>query len=116
MYKPRIVVKRKQSSTNNNSHVRVEENVAETVLEVTEEKEKVETELEQEMEPTKKETKNKTKKKNKDMVTEGQIATAEVIANDLDNKKVIKKEKGLIERTESSKIILTEDNRQLLND
>ena len=30
--------------------------------------------------------------------------------------KVLKKEKGLIERTESSKIILTEDNRQVLND
>ena len=30
--------------------------------------------------------------------------------------KVVKKEKGLIERTESSKIILTEDNRQILND
>lgn len=30
--------------------------------------------------------------------------------------KVVKKDKGLIERTESSKIILTEDNRQLLND
>lgn len=30
--------------------------------------------------------------------------------------KVVKSDKGLIERTESSKIILTEDNRQLLND
>ena len=32
------------------------------------------------------------------------------------NVKVVKKDKGLIERTESSKIILTEDNRQVLND
>ena len=30
--------------------------------------------------------------------------------------KVVKKDKGLIERTESSKIVLTEDNRQVLND
>ena len=30
--------------------------------------------------------------------------------------KVVKSDKGLIERTESSKIILTEDNRQLLID
>ena len=30
--------------------------------------------------------------------------------------KVVKKDRGLIERTESSKIILTEDNRQVLND
>jgi hypothetical protein len=30
--------------------------------------------------------------------------------------KVVKTDKGLIERTESSKIVLTEDNRQLLVD
>lgn len=30
--------------------------------------------------------------------------------------KRVKKDKGLIERTESSKVVLTEDNRQLLND
>ena len=30
--------------------------------------------------------------------------------------KVVKSDKGLIERTESSKIVLTEDNRQLLVD
>ena len=30
--------------------------------------------------------------------------------------KKIKKDKGLIERTESSKIMITEDNKQLLND
>ena len=30
--------------------------------------------------------------------------------------KRIKKEKGLIERTESSKMVLTEDNKQLLMD
>ena len=31
-------------------------------------------------------------------------------------KKVIKGDRGLIERTKSSKVILTEDNRQILND
>lgn len=31
-------------------------------------------------------------------------------------KKVLKSDKGLIERTKSSKVILTEDNRQILND
>ena len=30
--------------------------------------------------------------------------------------KKVKKDKGLIERTESSKVVLTEDNKQLLND
>lgn len=30
--------------------------------------------------------------------------------------KRVKKDKGLIERTESSKVVLTEDNKQLLND
>jgi hypothetical protein len=30
--------------------------------------------------------------------------------------KRVKKDKGLIERTESSKTILTEDNKELLND
>lgn len=31
-------------------------------------------------------------------------------------KKVIKGDRGLIERAKSSKVILTEDNRQILND
>ena len=31
-------------------------------------------------------------------------------------KKVIEGDRGLIERTKSSKVILTEDNRQILND
>lgn len=41
-----------------------------------------------------------------------------IINNLTDDKKVkiIKKDRGLIERAESSKTILTEDNRQLLND
>lgn len=37
-------------------------------------------------------------------------------ASDTDRVKFIKKDKSLIERAESSKIILTEDNRQILND
>ena len=64
----------------------------------------------------KKSTKNNERKNNKKMMTEEQIASAENVANVLSDTKVIKKDKGLIERTESSKIILTEDNRQLLND
>lgn len=40
-----------------------------------------------------------------------------ILSLDNDNKvKKIRKDKGLIERTESSKIILTEDNRELLKD
>ena len=42
---------------------------------------------------------------------------AEQIINDTPKEvKRIKKDKGLIERTESSKTILTEDNKQLLVD
>ena len=64
----------------------------------------------------KKSAKNNERKNYKKMMTEEQIASAENMANVLSDTKVIKKDKGLIERTESSKIILTEDNRQLLND
>jgi len=47
------------------------------------------------------------------------INKAEEIMNNMkaaNHVKVVKKDKGLIERTESSKIVLTEDNRQVLND
>lgn len=60
--------------------------------------------------------KNNKKKGKKNMITEEQIASAEDKAMNLTNKKVLKSDRGLIERTESSKIILAEDNRQLLND
>ena len=54
------------------------------------------------------------------MNTEEKImAVSEILSNgDSEKKPVkrIKKEKGLIERTETSKIILNEDNKQLLND
>lgn len=59
---------------------------------------------------------NNKKKKGKKMVTEKEIKQAEEIVKDSSNVKRIKSEKGLIEKTESSKIILTEDNRQVLND
>ena len=46
------------------------------------------------------------------------ISMAEAIINNAPAKEVkrLKKDKGLIERTESSKTILTEDNKQLLVD
>lgn len=61
--------------------------------------------------------KNKKEKNSVDMFTEQKIDAAELVAGKLEPEvKVVKKDKGLIERTESSKIILTEDNRQVLND
>ena len=61
--------------------------------------------------------KNKSKKNEEAM--DEKINKAEEIMNNMKaagNVKVVKKDKGLIERTESSKIVLTEDNRQVLND
>lgn len=61
--------------------------------------------------------KNNSKKLNEEM--DEKINRAEEIMNNMKaagNVKVVKKDKGLIERTESSKIVLTEDNRQVLND
>lgn len=61
--------------------------------------------------------KNNPKKKKEDM--NEKVNKAEEIMNNMltaNNVKVVKKDKGLIERTESSKIVLTEDNRQVLND
>jgi hypothetical protein len=55
-------------------------------------------------------------KKNVEKMTNEQISAAEAVANDLNAIKVVKKDRGLIERTESSKIVLTEDNRQVLTD
>ena len=61
--------------------------------------------------------KNKKSKKVNNMLTNEQIETAEAIMDAMAPEvKVVKKDRGLIERTESSKIILTEDNRQVLND
>ena len=52
------------------------------------------------------------------MTTEEKIALAQAALNDVPAAPVkrVKKDKGLIERTESSKTILTEDNKELLND
>ena len=59
---------------------------------------------------------NKKSKKQEAMMDIEQI---EKLANELtpeQTTKKIKKDKGLIERTESSKIMITEDNKQLLKD
>lgn len=54
-------------------------------------------------------------KKEKVMTTQEKInAASEILASQPVKK--IKKDKGLIERTESSKTILTEDNKELLTD
>lgn len=61
--------------------------------------------------------KNKPKKTSQKM--DEKVNKAEEIMNNMkaaNHVKVVKKDKGLIERTESSKIVLTEDNRQVLND
>lgn len=53
------------------------------------------------------------------MTTEEKIAMAQAALGGQNPEipvKRVKKDKGLIERTESSKTILTEDNKELLND
>jgi len=64
-------------------------------------------------------------KKNNDTIKEQVMTTSEKIAMAQEvlnsgaaasGTKRIKRDKGLIERTESSKTILTEDNKELLND
>lgn len=61
--------------------------------------------------------KNKKSKKNETMNTVDKIKQIEDALVSMEpSVKVVKSDKGLIERTESSKIILTEDNRQLLVD
>ena len=61
--------------------------------------------------------KNKKAKKNTTMDAIEQIKAAEATVAEMSPEvKIVKKDRGLIERTESSKIILTEDNRQVLND
>jgi hypothetical protein len=53
------------------------------------------------------------------MTTSEKIAMAQNVLNGADQAapvKRVKRDKGLIERTESSKTILTEDNKELLND
>ena len=50
------------------------------------------------------------------MTTDEKVAMAQNVLKLASNTKRIKKDKGLIERTESSKTILTEDNKELLVD
>jgi hypothetical protein len=53
------------------------------------------------------------------MTTSEKIAMAQNVLSGADQAapvKRVKRDKGLIERTESSKTILTEDNKELLND
>ena len=59
---------------------------------------------------------NKTENKKEKVMDK--ISMVEKLVNTIPAKEVkrIKKDKGLIERTESSKTILTEDNKQLLVD
>ena len=62
---------------------------------------------------------NKIEENKSVMTTEEKIALAQAaLTNERPAAPVkrVKKDKGLIERTESSKTILTEDNKELLND
>ena len=62
---------------------------------------------------------NKKKVNEQVMTTSEKIAMAQNVLSGTDRPasvKRVKKDKGLIERTESSKTILTEDNKELLND
>lgn len=65
-----------------------------------------------------KKKKNKIEKNKSTMDTSEKIAMAKEILgkNANENFKILKSDKGLIERTESSKTILTEDNKELLID
>ena len=121
----RFIVKRQQTKrlqkrfVSNDSHV-VENKV--NILETTQQIENVEdatTPIQSDANGTddlKKVSNNKIKKeKQQVMDTKEKIQIAAEILDSSDvNVKKIKKEKGLIERTESSKTIITEDNRELL--
>ena len=62
-------------------------------------------------------TKNNKKNRKEDMINKDQITAIEAAMEKMQPEvKVVKSDRGLIERTESSKIIITEDNRQVLND
>jgi len=61
---------------------------------------------------------NKIEENKSVMTTSEKIAMAQNVLSGSEPTTVkrVKKDKGLIERTESSKTILTEDNKELLND
>jgi hypothetical protein len=70
------------------------------------------------MKPQKK-VENNIRENKEVMTTSEKIAMAQSVLSDATVAapvKRVKKDKGLIERTESSKTILTEDNKELLND
>ena len=121
----RFIVKRQQTKrlqkrfVSNDSHV-VENNVnaLETVPQIENVKDII-TPIQSDTNDTddvKKVSNNKIKKeKQQVMDTKEKIQMAAEILDSSDvNVKKITKEKGLIERTESSKTIITEDNRELL--
>lgn len=73
----------------------------------------------QNMRPKMKDIVNNVNENKQVMTTSEKIAMAQSVLNDNIQEspvKRVKKDKGLIERTESSKTILTEDNKELLND
>lgn len=55
-------------------------------------------------------------KENEVMTTSEKIEMAQSVLGNTPNVKRVKKDKGLIERVESTKTVLTEDNRELLKD
>ena len=59
---------------------------------------------------------NNIKENKQVMTTSEKIAMAQEVLGGHAPVKRVKRDKGLIERTESSKTILTEDNKELLND
>lgn len=72
-------------------------------------------------ETSKKVKTKKNKEENVEKMDENKLKQAEELVNalsgvDPNQIKRIKNDRGLIERTESSKVVLTEDNRQILND
>jgi hypothetical protein len=100
--RPRFFIKRFPKPIKNN-YINVEEIVKEDITT-------------EEISQDKKNKKNK-KKDNMDTEMTNKLKQAEATLNNMEREvKVVKSDKGLIERTESSKIILAEDNRQLLVD
>ena len=59
---------------------------------------------------------NDKKEKKEEVMTAKEINNVEQLLKGDSKVKVVKKERGLIERKESEKVVLTEDNRQVLND
>lgn len=95
--------------------------VANDNIEPTHETVEVQPNVTEEINPTETKKKNKKVKKTTEMDTSEKIKVAAEILNDTKDEekasvKRVRQDKGLIERVESSKIILTEDNRELLID